>query len=728
MGTPSVNREKELADPFCIGDWLVHASANQLSKFDETIKLEPRTMEVLLYLARRPGQVVAREQLEKDIWENRVVGYDSLNITISKLRRALADDAKAPRFVETIPKVGYRFIGTVCDQLPPSPTGEVDARAKTETAESATPKTWSSLRSRPALIMMVLTLGAAMVTFAWVSLGNMTDGDQQGADSGPAVLVDKYSIAVLPFQNLSGDPEQEYFSDGITDDLITDLSKISGLAVISRNSVFAYKDKSDDIRNIARQLGVRYVLEGSVRKARDRVRINVQLIDAPTGAQLWADRYNGPLTDVFTLQDDVVGRIIAALEVRITPREKESTEIRGSRDVAAYDAFLRGLALLSRETPEDAAAAIPFFRAALVRDPDYGRAYAALAQTYWHYAIDQRFNKLIAPSAGTWAPGGYSNYLAAWKSLRDARIRPTSEAYALSARMLLRQRRFNAAMKDAHKAIDLEPSSPSAQEAFIEALIYTGNARVALQRIEDSIAFDPSLPGERLFLAGLAHYSLGNLDEAIQAVRRARIHNPGQTRYAAIFAASLAESGRREEAGVALRDYLTGWETFTDLHQIMHEWPFRRQSTAQRLADSLINAGIPAPREQYVAVTPTERLTGQEITSLLSNKKMVGIDRGHPGGGKFDVTWDEDVQIIDQSFVTYFRDDGKTRVTDDLLCSPWRDWGHYCVAVFRNPAGSPERLDEYIFFTLTSTYTFSSVEPATRARRTRPETVLNASQ
>jgi TolB-like protein len=183
--------------------------------------------------------------------------------------------------------------------------------------------------------------------------------------------------------NMSEDPKQDYFSDGITEDLITDLSKISSVIVIARNSTFPYKGKPIQIKQVAEDLGVRYILEGSVRKAGDEVRINAQLIDALTGHHLWADRYDGRMKDVFALQDRITQKIVSALAVKLTGPEKRTIEEKGTNNVEAYDTFLRGWAHYLRMTPDDLSRAIQSFKKTIELDPNYGRAYAALALAYW---------------------------------------------------------------------------------------------------------------------------------------------------------------------------------------------------------------------------------------------------------------------------------------------------------------------------------------------------------
>jgi TolB-like protein len=669
-------------------------------------------MEVLVYLAARAGEAVTREQLEKDVWQGVVVGYDSLSNTVTKLRKALNDDLHHPQFIETIPKVGYRLIAKVTDS-PAATDPQADAEQVAPAALELAPARWGqAVRS---------VVGAAVVLVAVVTIVAVVVWFKPWEPTEPVLsdkvlsLSDKPSIAVLPFNNLSGDPEQEYFSDGMSDDLITELSKISGLLVIARNSSFAYKGTSTDIREIARQLDVRYVLEGSVRKAEGRIRINAQLVDATTGAHLWAERYDESLADVFTLQDKVTRKIVAALKVKLTPREKAIAAARGTRNVAAYDAFLKGWTHLLQKTPEDAAKAIPFFEQAVKLDPNYSRAYAALAQIYWDYSIDKEFNYRVGPPMTASGHSGYTAYLNAWKYLQRARKQPSSQAHTVSARMLQRQHRFDEALAEARQAVVLGPSDPAAHDVLIENLIYAGEAEEALTRLHESIRLDPYLPGERYFLKGMAYYTLGYLEEAVAIIVRARRHNPKQTRYAAIQAAALAELGRVEEAKAALEDYLSGWTTYSALNWAMFYWPFESRETLGRLADGLIKAGLTAPLKPYYLATKQDRLTGEQIKALLSNKTMIGTDRSYFGVGHGDVlevTRGENAQIVRQGHLNYFRDGEKTRIENDLLCDPWRDLGDYCVAIYHNPTGAPDTNDEYLFYTLMSTFSFSVVDSA----------------
>jgi tetratricopeptide (TPR) repeat protein len=273
--------------------------------------------------------------------------------------------------------------------------------------------------------------------------------------------------------------------------------------------------------------------------------------------------------------------------------------------------------------------------------------------------------------------------------------------------MLQRQRRFGQAMQEARRAVALGPNDPSAYDALIENLIYSGGTQEAINLVDESIRLDPNLPAEKLFLKGMAYYTMGRLEAALSSINRARIHNPQQTRYAAIQAATFAELDRIEEAEATLKEYLAGLLTYTTLNWTMFHWPFQERESAERMANGLLKAGLQASREPYYFVAEKDRLTGDQIKSLVSNGTMIGVDRGETGWeGELELSRDRDAQIIRQGYLTYFRD-GTTRIENDLLCDPWWEFGDYCVAIYRNRNGTQDARDEYIFFTLASTFTFS---------------------
>ena len=265
-------------------------------------------------------------------------------------------------------------------------------------------------------------------------------------------LPDKPFSAVLPFVNMSKNPDQEYFSDGMTEDLITDLSKISSLLVIARNSTFTYKGKPVKVKQVAEELGVRYVLEGSVRRAGDEIRINAQLIDAMTGLHLWAERYDGTIGKIFALQDQITQKIVSALAVKLTGSEKELVVQKGTNNAEAYDAFLRGWVHYLRLTPDDFAKAVASLKKAIELDPNYGRAYAALSVVYY----DATMNKALLDGLGvSWHEARVRSIQYLQKAPKD------SITHYVKSRMYVLRRQHQEAISEMERGLALDPNDPA---------------------------------------------------------------------------------------------------------------------------------------------------------------------------------------------------------------------------------------------------------------------------
>jgi TolB-like protein len=294
-------------------------------------------------------------------------------------------------------------------------------------------------------------------------------------------LPDKPSIAVLPFYNMSDDPEQEYFSDGMTEDLTTDLSKISGLLVISRNSAFAYKGKSMEAKQIAAALGVRYLLEGSVRKAGEQVRINAQLIDATTDHHLWAERYDGRMDNIFGLQDEITQKIVTALEVKLAKVEQEHLASRETNSIVAYDAFLKGMDLLNQWSRTSKT--LSYFEKAVKLDPNYGRAYAGLARAYDDVSWLNLFARLgiSFQESRLWM----RHYL------QLAMKNPTSFAIVFNAKQMYLERRYEEAITEIGRAITLNPNDARSNWNMSRALTAGGRPEEGIEYAKMALRIDP---------------------------------------------------------------------------------------------------------------------------------------------------------------------------------------------------------------------------------------------
>jgi TolB-like protein/class 3 adenylate cyclase len=357
-------------------------------------------------------------------------------------------------------------------------------------------------------------------------------------------LPDKPSIAVLPFNNMSDDASQDYFADGMTEDVITDLSKISGLFVIARNSSFSYKGQQVKVRQVAEELGVRYVLEGSVRRAGNAVRINAQLIDATTGGHLWADRYDGTLENIFGLQDQVTEQIVAALAVSLTGEEQAQQARHGTENAAAHDAYLQGWAHNKLLTPEDLARALPFFEEAIRLDPSYAQAHAALASVYWDaYQNDWAFD-LDMPS--------FRAETRANEHLEEALKAPTPLAHALQSRMFASLGFPGEAVIEAEKAVALDANDATALAGLANAMVLAGRPAEGLDSILQAMRLDPHHPPSYLITLGAAQFGTERYEEAAATFERAVNRNPDNELPLIYLAASYGHLGRIKDGDAAI--------------------------------------------------------------------------------------------------------------------------------------------------------------------------------
>jgi adenylate cyclase len=351
-------------------------------------------------------------------------------------------------------------------------------------------------------------------------------------------LPDKPSIAVLPFDNLSSDPQQGYFADGITDDLITDLSKLSGLFVIARNSSSTYKGKPTKVQQVAEDLGVRYVLEGSVQRKGDQVRINAQLIDAIGGQHLWASRYDGTMKDVFALQDKVIGQIVEALAVRLTSNESASTAQGETTKPEAYDALLQGWDHFRKDSEDETLKAITLFEKAIKLDPDYSRAYAAVAAA--NFRIAQSFWEAATGAEFEHANERLRIYLA--KAMRN----PTSLAYAVSADVLAQEGRFEEASTAINQATALAPNDAEIYISNARILNATGHAAEAEAKIRKALRLDPRFSPGSLRVLAISLFHQERYQEAFDTLQRVVRQQSDVTEDYATLVSCLGHLGRSE--------------------------------------------------------------------------------------------------------------------------------------------------------------------------------------
>jgi class 3 adenylate cyclase/tetratricopeptide (TPR) repeat protein len=475
-------------------------------------------------------------------------------------------------------------------------------------------------------------------------------------------LPDKPSIAVLPFVNMSDDPKQGYFSDGITEDLITDLSAISGLFVIARNSTFAYKGKPVKIQH------------------------------------------------VFALQDKITQKIVSALAVKLKASEQQQLARKDTDNIAAYDAYLKGWGHYLRYTPEDFAIALSHFKEAIELDSNYGRAYAALARTYWGGSQLGFQTAMEVP----WAEAR----MRAREYLQMAIKNPTSIAHTVTSEMNLTQRLHEEAIAEAKRAIALDPNDADSHATMAKALIFAGRPKEALYFVKRVMRLDPHNIAPSLYLQGLSHFAMGQFDEAVTLMERALKYSPQALGWAAPLAAVYAHLGRDQQARTALSKYekvlpIKGWFT---LHLVMYFWPFKDLQVAGRFADGLLKAGLQGQPSGYYKVSDEHRLSGGEIRDLFFGRTVTSFYRYHEWHKEHleDRTKDGKVTWRVAPGDYYGQDDsGTSWVEGGMLCNQWQlnMFGiKHCMTVFRNPEGTPEMKNEFLAISDFGFTTFSSVD------------------
>lgn len=414
-----------------------------------------------------------------------------------------------------------------------------------------------------------------------VVMDEETEAETTSLQGRAPELPDKPSIAVLAFDNLSGDPEQQYFSDGITEDIITDLSKVSGLFVIARNSSFAYKGKAVDVKQVAADLGVRYVLEGSVRKSANRVRITAQLVDGATGGHLWADRYDRNLDDIFVVQDEVTQHIVEALRVRLTPDERVRIGGPSTKNVEAYDFVLRGRELALRFAADTNAEAQALFQKAIELDSTFTTAYSMLAVTL----LMDYINNWNGATEETLETGFRFAVRAVELDAQD------SQGYWALAIAHMWKRDLDGAIVNVEKALALDPNNSHALANRGHIFSYAGRPIEAIESLEKAMRLDPCYPNVYLHFLAHAHFVQGNYAEAAALLeRRIRLH-PETDTSRVLLASCCGHLGRKGEARKAWTEAIKINPGYS-LERKGRILPYKNPADWDRFMEGLRRAGV----------------------------------------------------------------------------------------------------------------------------------------
>jgi TolB-like protein/DNA-binding winged helix-turn-helix (wHTH) protein/Flp pilus assembly protein TadD len=563
------------------GTYEVSFQSGEVRKAGLRIRVQQQPMKLLEILLEHPGEVVTREELRRQIWPNESFGdFDqALNISIGKLRSALGDSAENPRFIETLPKRGYRFIADV------SVVGDDAHKRGPESAASPPPATGSvtkvqdpglaisRTRVKGRLWTTLLVIPASVLVLSLVILSVWLFRSRVRPPTGIR------SLAVLPLDNLSGDASQNYFADGMTDELITDLAQISALRVISRTSVMAYKGARKPLPQIARELNVDAMVEGTVLRSGDQVRITAQLIEASTDKHLWSQSYEGDLRDTLALQNRVASAIADQIRISLTPREKAALKDARVVKPEAYESYLKGRYFWNKRTGDGLKVALAYFKQAIEEDPKYAQAYSGLADTYallgdWQYAV--MTPKEAFPQAKAAAIkalqldntlGEAHNSLAfvldgfdwdfdsAGKEFQRAiELNPGyATAHHWYAWHLSLLSRYDEAIAEMRKAENLDPLSLIINADLAELLVLAHSYDESIRQSRKTIEMDPNF--------ALAHNQLAQaylqkhmFDEAVAELKTAVRLSGGAPAFIANLARAYVASGKQSEAIKLLGD------------------------------------------------------------------------------------------------------------------------------------------------------------------------------
>ena len=503
---------------FFIDGWRVSPDEGVLVRADEVVHLEPKVMEVLVYFASRPGEVITREELERDVWRGALIGYDAVTATVIKLRKALLDNARQPRIIATIPKKGYQLI------VPVNPSEDNDIEVSIPV--STTTQTTKIFR-KPALYKLAV-VGAILVVvlvFTWQELLQQSDTPLP-------------SIVVLPIENLDTTDNHAVFVDGITEDIITDLSRMSNLMVFASNTTFKYRGRQMTPQALRDELNVDFILKGTARHEGNNIRINVQLINSRTGFNIWAQRYDREVKEVFAVQDDITTSLINALAIKLSSREKRQLARRATSNLEAYEHFLEGQRLSRAQTKQTNARAREEYKQAIKIDPAYGRAYGALAYTL---ALDYRHGWTDTPVENLERALG----LAEQGVALDNSIPQT---YWSLGYVYLRRNEYENARRAAAESIRVAPNY--ADGYGLLALIHNGlgQPEVALKYANRGMQLNPYYTWDYLLNVGFSNYLLGNYTQAIEILEKAQERNENAIPIKLFLAASYVQANRLSDA------------------------------------------------------------------------------------------------------------------------------------------------------------------------------------
>jgi TolB-like protein/DNA-binding winged helix-turn-helix (wHTH) protein/cytochrome c-type biogenesis protein CcmH/NrfG len=595
-------------------------SLYQLRRSGKPISIEPKVFDVLAYLLHHRDRVVSKDELLEKLWSGQVVSETALTRCIVAARKAVGDNGARQEVIETQHGRGYRFVAPLT--TPPvvstqhavvSSQAEASQKANgknqkvkmedgTEEITQRSPAVYNlsqdstlstqdlllpapvrSWSTRSFLLGGLLLLAGLIIAVQYLSRPSLSTQDSTlGTQQAPQALPlpDKPSIVVLPFINMSEDPKQEYFSDFITEDLTNDLSRISGLFVIARNSAFTYKGKVVKVQEVSKELGVRYILEGSVRRAGDRVRVTAQLIDGTTGGHIWSERYDLPFTDIFAVQDEVVQKIVTTLKLQLTLWEQGALVRKRTDNLEAYDYHLRGIGYAYRLTKEANVQARQMFERAIELDPQYAAAYASAG---WTYMFDLLFQWSQDPRAFEQAAAMAQRAVTLDDSL--------PMAHTALAQIYLWKRQHAEAIAEAERAVAVAPNSAEGAVMLANVLSMANRPEKAIGIIEKAMRLNPCYPFFYLGALGEAYRLARQYDKAIPILKNTLTRNPNWLPAHADLAIAYSELDQEAEAKAEVTAILRISPNYP-LQLAKQTWPVKDPAVLERDLAALRKAGL----------------------------------------------------------------------------------------------------------------------------------------
>ncbi len=513
---------------FLFNNYVLDRGRRELRAGAAPVAMEPQVFDILVYLIENRDRVVSKDDLIASVWRGRIVSESTLTSRINAVRRAIGDTGEKQSCIRTFARKGFRFVASV------------------EANDTAV---------------------------------------QMGVEANSALaLPQKPSIAVMPFSNMSGDATDDSFADGVTEEIITALSRVRWFFVIARGSAFAYKSRDVDPSDIARELGVRYILMGSVRRAGDRIRVTAKLIDGSNGSSVWARSYDRALSDIFAVQDEITQTIVGGIEPELGRAERERARVKQRDSIDAWSTYQRGMIHLYRCTKDDLAEARKQFATAIAMDSELGPAYSATAEAYYYEVV---YGFAESPDHNREQAIGFAQKAVALD-------RDDAGAHCTLGRTRYLRREYAAAISELELALDLNPSLALAHYGLGAAFVFSGKPHEAFPHLESAIRLSPQDPNMGSYLARMAEakYLVGEDEAATRFALRALAQPSFQWSRYAVLIAALGQLGRQDDAQHFLSEVTRMRPNFSvafvrDMH------PFSRDMGADRYYEGLRKAGVP---------------------------------------------------------------------------------------------------------------------------------------